>query len=48
MAILGARPEEGFALERVMDLYRERDGNVDKFIADLGARVTSAPDPYAP
>ncbi|MEZ4325939.1 MAG: HEAT repeat domain-containing protein [Polyangiales bacterium] len=40
-AILESDPRETFAFQRLMDLYRERDGSVDRFQADLLAEVAA-------
>ncbi len=37
-ALVLARPGEPFPLERLVELYRERDGNLDKLIAELSSR----------
>lgn len=46
--ILEADPRETFAFERLMNLYRERDGNVDTMVADLRRRAEADASAYAP
>jgi tetratricopeptide (TPR) repeat protein len=47
-ALVLARPGEAFPLERLVELHRERDGNVDGLVADLTLRAEKAgPDHYA-
>lgn len=40
--VLGANPGEAFALERFLELHRERDGNLDGLVAALEADVESS------
>ncbi len=44
--ILAVRPSEGFAFQRLLDLYRERDGNIDALVTRLSARVTADADDF--
>jgi tetratricopeptide (TPR) repeat protein len=41
-ALVLARPGEPFPLERLVDLYRGRDGNLDKLVAEFTARADKA------
>jgi tetratricopeptide (TPR) repeat protein len=47
LGIVLSQPGAEFPLERLTELYRERDGNLDKLIAELGARVEKDSSPYA-
>jgi len=46
--ILDADPRKTFAFQRLLDLYRERDGNIDAFAAELRAEVDADAQAYAP
>ena len=46
--ILDADPRETFAFQRLLDLYRERDGTVDVLVTDLRAEVDAEAEAYAP
>lgn len=46
--ILEADPRETFAFQRLLDLYRERDGNVDALVTDLTTRVSASAEAFAP
>ncbi len=46
--ILRADPRETFAFRRLLDLYRERDGDVDELVSGLRAEVEADADAYAP
>jgi tetratricopeptide (TPR) repeat protein/HEAT repeat protein len=47
-ALVLGRPGEPFPLERLVELYRQRDGGLDKLIAALEARAANAgPEHYA-
>ncbi len=46
-AVLAADPRESFAWERLMDLYRERDGNLDGLAAELERRASAEDAGYA-
>lgn len=47
-ALALARPGEAFPLERLVQLFRERDGSLDKLVADLRAHVEKGgADQYA-
>ncbi|MEM9194683.1 MAG: HEAT repeat domain-containing protein [Myxococcota bacterium] len=46
--ILEANPAEGFAFDRLLDLYRERDGNIDAFVTWLEGRRAAEPQAFAP
>jgi tetratricopeptide (TPR) repeat protein/HEAT repeat protein len=48
LRVLEADPREGFAFRRLVDLYRERDGNVDRLVAELEARANADASAYAP
>ena len=48
MRVLEADPRETFAFHRLLDLYRERDGNIDALVRDLGQRLEADGDAYAP
>ncbi|MCC7536029.1 MAG: tetratricopeptide repeat protein, partial [Deltaproteobacteria bacterium] len=48
LPILLRRPAEGFALTRLMDLYRERDGNIDGLVTDLRQRAAADAQAFAP
>lgn len=39
--IVMARPEEPFPLRRLAELYRARDGNLNKLVADLQQRISA-------
>lgn len=41
-------PRETFAFRRLVELYRERDGDVDGFISELRAAVEADADAYTP
>lgn len=46
--VLDVAPGDGFALERLTALYRERDGNIDGLRRELVARVDADAQAYAP
>lgn len=46
--ILSRDPRESFAFQRLMDLYRERDGNVDGLVRDLEQQVQGSDQAFAP
>ncbi len=46
LGIALSQPGAEFPLERLTQLYRERDGNLEKLIAELSARVSKDPSPY--
>ncbi len=48
MRVLEADPRESFAFERLLDLYRERDGNIEGLVRELEARLAEDADAYAP
>lgn len=48
MRVLENDPRETFAFRRLLDLYRERDGNIDRFIEELEARVAADESAYVP
>lgn len=48
MRVLEADPRESFAFRRLLDLYRERDGNVEGLVSELSARVAADDTAYAP
>ncbi len=48
MHILEADPSESFAFQRLLDLYRQRDGNIDALVHELEQRVSSDVHAYAP
>ncbi len=41
-------PRETFAFRRLLDLYRERDGNIDRLVEDLRAQIAADGEAYAP
>ena len=45
--IVLAQPGAEFPLDRLTQLYRERDGNLDKLLAELAERVAKDPTPYS-
>lgn len=45
-AILDSDPRETFAFQRLVDLYRERDGSVDRLQAELSAEVSENAQAY--
>lgn len=45
-AILENDPRETFAFQRLVDLYRERDGSVDRLQAELSSEVSSNAQAY--
>jgi cellulose synthase operon protein C len=47
-AVLARDPRESFAWQRLLDLYRERDGNIDRLAAELERRAGVAGAGYAP
>src|SRR5690348_11600793 len=47
LGIVLAQPGAEFPLERLTQLYRERDGNLDKLVAELSERVQKDASPYA-
>jgi tetratricopeptide (TPR) repeat protein len=47
LGIVLTQPGAEFPLERLTQLYRERDGNLDKLVAELSERVQKDPSPYA-
>jgi len=47
MRVLEADPRETFAFQRLLDLHRERDGNIDRLVSDLEARLAADPQAYA-
>ncbi|HEY8429148.1 MAG TPA: tetratricopeptide repeat protein, partial [Sandaracinaceae bacterium] len=48
LRVLENDPRESFAFRRLLDLYRERDGNVDRLVEELSARVAADEHAYAP
>lgn len=48
MRVLESDPRETFAFRRLLDLYRERDGNIDRLVQELDARVAADGSAYAP
>ncbi|HVW26606.1 MAG TPA: tetratricopeptide repeat protein [Polyangiaceae bacterium] len=47
-ALVLSRPGEPFPLERLVELYRSRDGNLDRLVAEFTARARKAgPEHYA-
>ena len=48
LRVLEADPADGFALDRLLELQRARDGTIDALVAALTQRVASEPSPYAP
>ncbi len=48
LAVLSADPRESFALTRLLDLYRERDGNVEGLITEIRRRMEADASDYAP
>ncbi len=48
LRVLEADPRQTFAFRRLLDLYRERDGNIDRLVEDLSARVAQDDTAYAP
>ncbi len=46
--VLEADPSQSFAFRRLVDLYRERDGNVERLVTELEARVAADATAYAP
>jgi len=48
LAVLEADPRESFALSRLLDLYRERDGNVEGLIREVTARIEADATVFAP
>lgn len=46
-AVLARDPRETFAFQRLLDLYRERDGDVDRLVRELEAEVAGAADAFA-
>ncbi|RYZ09129.1 MAG: tetratricopeptide repeat protein [Myxococcales bacterium] len=47
LGIVLAQPGAEFPLERLTQLYRERDGNLEKLVAELSARAAKEPQPYS-
>lgn len=47
LGIVLAQPGSEFPLERLTQLYRERDGNLDKLIGELSERVAKDASPYS-
>src|SRR5689334_14792833 len=47
LGIVLAQPGAEFPLERLTQLYRERDGNLEKLVAELGERVQKDAAPYS-
>jgi tetratricopeptide (TPR) repeat protein len=47
LGIVLSQPGAEFPLERLTQLYRERDGNLEKLISELGERVGKDPSPYS-
>lgn len=48
LGVLERDPRENMAFRRLLDLYRERDGNIDQLVESLTARVTEDDEAYAP
>jgi cellulose synthase operon protein C len=46
--VLESKPDDAFALQRLMDLYRERDGHVDALVAQLEERRAEDAHAYGP
>jgi len=46
--ILRGDPRETFAFQRLMDLYRERDGNVDTLARELSEQIAADEEAFAP
>jgi cellulose synthase operon protein C len=47
MGIVLSQPGAEFPLDRLTELYRERDGNLEKLITELNDRVQKESSPYA-
>jgi len=47
LGIVLSQPGSEFPLERLTQLYRERDGNLDKLVAELSERVAKDSSPYS-
>jgi tetratricopeptide (TPR) repeat protein/HEAT repeat protein len=47
LGIVLSQPGAEFPLERLAQLYRERDGNLEKLIAELSERVAKDTSPYS-
>ncbi|MDF3066857.1 MAG: hypothetical protein K0R38_2458 [Polyangiaceae bacterium] len=47
LGIVLAQPGAEFPLERLTQLYRDRDGNLEKLVAELSARVAKESQPYS-
>ncbi|RLB52591.1 MAG: hypothetical protein DRJ42_14390 [Deltaproteobacteria bacterium] len=48
LAVLEADPRETFAFQRLLDLYRERDGNIDDLVREIQGRLATDEAAYAP
>lgn len=48
MRIVESDPRETFAFRRLLELHRERDGNIDRLVEDLAAKVAADESAYAP
>jgi tetratricopeptide (TPR) repeat protein len=46
LGIALSQPGAEFPLERLTTLYRERDGNLERLVAELSARIEKEPQPY--
>jgi cellulose synthase operon protein C len=47
LGIALSQPGAEFPLERLTQLYRERDGNLEQLVAELTARTAKDPQPYS-
>src|SRR3954470_10490754 len=47
LGIVLSQPGSEFPLERLTELYRERDGNLEKLVAELSQRVSKDAAPYS-
>lgn len=46
LGVLARDSDQAFALQRLLELYRERDGNLDRLVTDLEARIARDRSPY--
>lgn len=47
LGVLTSDPDQPFALQRLLDLYRQRDGNLDKLPGDITTRIAQGRAVYA-
>jgi len=47
LSVLGGDPDQAFPLQRLLELYRSRDGNLDRLSSDLTQKIAQGRNGYA-